>query len=174
MGLQQEQYESSSCHPTSQRPIEQMKLAEKGTVTAKAVKSDNAEIPEHLWNRRVAEGIIILCRASGRDFQFNLDHPKDRVDFERGLRGFRMLALRVWKRNICVSFWRGFRVIGSQQAGLTTILKDGLQACEKAMTCSWWTWDKGLAIFFWRWPSHYQVTVRIGITPYFDTPPPLN
>ena len=57
----------------------------KETMTAKAVKSDNTEVPEHLWKDRVAEGITSLRRTAGQDFQFNLDHPKDIVNFEIGL-----------------------------------------------------------------------------------------
>eukprot|EP00536_Pseudo-nitzschia_multiseries_P006884 jgi/Psemu1/16373/gm1.16373_g len=45
------------------------------------------------------------------------------------------------------------------------IEQDGLQACDKADDCSWWTWDKGSAICFWQWPLDYQEIAR---PPYLD------
>jgi hypothetical protein len=39
---------------------------------------------------------------------------------------------------------------------------------------SWWEWDKGSALLFWRWPKDYIETARIGIAPMFDSDPPSN
>ena len=79
---QREQFESTSCLPTNQGPIASRKTTVKGMVTAKALKSDNAAVPENLWGNCVAKGITTLCKASRQNFQFNLDHLEDRVDFE--------------------------------------------------------------------------------------------
>jgi hypothetical protein len=54
------------------------------------------------------------------------------------------------------------------------ILADGLKACEKADGASWWEWDAGSALLFWRWPKDYIETARSGITPMFDSDPPSN
>jgi hypothetical protein len=55
-----------------------------------------------------------------------------------------------------------------------SILADGLRACEKADGASWWEWDKGSALLFWRWPKDYIETARIGIAPMFDFDLPSN
>jgi hypothetical protein len=56
----------------------------------------------------------------------------------------------------------------------TEILEDGLKACEKADGASWWDWDVGSALLFWRWPPDYVEVARVGIAPMFDTEPPTN
>jgi hypothetical protein len=56
----------------------------------------------------------------------------------------------------------------------TEILADGLKAYEKADGASWWDWEAGSALLFWRWPPDYVEVVRVGIAPTFDSEPPTN
>jgi hypothetical protein len=56
----------------------------------------------------------------------------------------------------------------------TEILADGLKSCKKADGASWWDWDAGSALLFWRWPPDYVEVARVGIAPMFDTEPPTN
>ena len=51
---------------------------------------------------------------------------------------------------------------------------DGDKAVERAQFCSFWDWDRGSSIFFWRWPEDYQDIVREGLAPMFDGDPPNN
>ena len=48
----------------------------------------------------------------------------------------------------------------------------GKLAITKAEQASFWEWDLGSALFFWRWPEHYQDIARKGIAPMFDSAPP--
>ena len=52
------------------------------------------------------------------------------------------------------------------------ILVGGESAITKAEQASFWEWDFGSALFFWRWPEHYQDIARKGIAPMFDSDPP--
>ena len=142
------------------------------TVTEKAVKSDDAAVPEHLWNDRVAVGLRDMRKKQDRIFPFDFESAKDCKRFSKGLAGFRAFALKIWKRKVRREFLQWFEAHGQHHAKCKDILRDGLRACSKADQCSWWNWDAGSAIFFWRWPSHYRETARLGVTPYFDTPPP--
>jgi len=67
-----------------------------------------------------------------------------------------------------------FEEVGKLRREKEDIFRDGMKACAKADQCSWWNWDKGSSIFFWRWPPDYQETARIGVMPYFDKAPPTN
>ena len=63
-----------------------------------------------------------------------------------------------WKRKVRADFdeWVGANEDGWSEARRLVILQAGEKALEKVDQCSWWVWDKGLCIFFWRWPEHYQ------------------
>jgi hypothetical protein len=45
-------------------------------------------------------------------------------------------------------------------------LTAGLDCVERVARSSWWSWDDGSRILFWRWPKCYQKNVRDG-TPLF-------
>ena len=38
----------------------------------------------------------------------------------------------------------------------------GSEAVDRAVNSSWWTWEEGSTIFFWRWPKRFRVSVRDG------------
>ena len=42
-------------------------------------------------------------------------------------------------------------------------MKVGQDAVRRAGLASWWEWDAGSTIFFWRWPSEYKKDVRDGL-----------
>jgi len=54
------------------------------------------------------------------------------------------------------------------------VLADGHAVVERAQGVSWWKWDKGSSIFFWRWPPDYQESASVGIAPMFVGDPPAN
>ena len=141
------------------------------TVTDKAVKSNDASIPVHLWNDRIALGLQAMREKENETFPFDFTKDDDCLRFQRGLEGLRKLGLIVWKQNVRRSFEEWFDEVGKQHVEKEDIFRDGMKACAKADQCSWWNWDKGSSIFFWRWPRHYQETARIGVMLYFDKEP---
>ena len=42
-------------------------------------------------------------------------------------------------------------------------LKVGRDAVRRAGLSSWWEWDAGSTLFFWRWPAEYKKDVRDGL-----------
>ena len=45
-------------------------------------------------------------------------------------------------------------------------VKVGSDAVSRLAGLSWWTWDAGSTLLFWRWPKRYQKSIRDG-TPLF-------
>jgi hypothetical protein len=38
----------------------------------------------------------------------------------------------------------------------------GTDALRRAMNTTWWIWDSGSALFFWRWPKDFQLKAQDG------------
>jgi hypothetical protein len=47
-------------------------------------------------------------------------------------------------------------------------LEVGRDAVGRAANASWWNWDAGSTLFFWRWPKWSKKSVRDGITLFVD------
>ena len=149
--------------------------------TAKAVKTDDAKVPVHLWNDRIARKLTehqALSRSSGDPPPKEWDYstPKGRKVLDRLGEALRGGLLRYWHRKLRSDFDDWFRknstseLIGEHKS--RAVWKAGMAALRTASKASWWDWDAGSAIFFWRWPADYQDTVREGVAPMFDGPPP--
>ena len=50
-----------------------------------------------------------------------------------------------------------------QRKELLKDLKVGRDAIRRAGLSSWWEWDAGSTLFFWRWPTEYKKDVRDGL-----------
>ena len=48
----------------------------------------------------------------------------------------------------------------------------GLKTVKRAEAYSFWEWDKGSVIYFWRWPKDYQDVACEGVAPMFKGDPP--
>ena len=58
----------------------------------------------------------------------------------------------------------------ASEVNLEELIKDvkvGSDAVSRLAGSSWWTWDAGSTLLFWRWPKQYQKSIRDG-TPLFD------
>jgi hypothetical protein len=84
------------------------------------------------------------------------------------------------RRSLSVAFWTG---IPRHQASLkrkkqrskvrlnSELIKDleiGCDAVARAANSSWWNWDAGSTLFFWRWPRWSKSSVRDGIKLFVD------
>jgi hypothetical protein len=119
------------------------------------------------------------CGRGGSElpyFDFNTDDGN--AKFSKFLGTFRKILqpvmLKRWKANVRKSFKVWYENTGKFMPDAASILADGLRACEKADGASWWEWEKGSALLFWRWPKNYIEMARIGIAPMFDSDPPSN
>jgi len=54
----------------------------------------------------------------------------------------------------------------SKTSELDKDIRVGRDALERAANCTWWNWDAGSTLFFWRWALPFQAKVRDG-TPLF-------
>ena len=150
-----------------------------GTATDKATKADDAAVPVFLWNDRIQEGLEKLWEAetgSGLEGTRPLDFTSkvDQLRFKWALNKLRQGCLTYWKRKVKTDFEKWYQLKGKSHPHAKQVWIDGQAAVAKASQASWWNWDKGSSIFFWRWPADYQETVRVGLAPMFDTEAPHN
>ena len=159
-------------------------------VTDKATKADDAAVPEHLWNDRIAEQLMLTWKRESRkeigSYKQKRNRGKrtpppltfkrapDKLRFKWALRRIRRFALNYWKKKVKRDFERWFSLIEEGVKNKEEILIDGQAACKRAAQASWWNWDKGSSIFFWRWPPDYQEAARIGLAPMFNSDAPTN
>jgi len=115
----------------------------------KATKSDDAPVPEYLWDRSIVDD----------------DDPR-RAEKLSFLVHFRQFALRWWKRHLTRDFLRWFRHTHSKNLSSFAARRDrlaGLECIIRGANSTWWEWKDGSRPFFWRWPSYYQATIRDGL-----------
>ena len=132
----------------------------------KACKSDNAAVPVYLWNDRVKAGL---------DYSIlhNVSDEKLGAAFDT-IRGF---LLRYWKRKVVRDFdawWEDQRKQDEKIGAFPDprSFEAGKAAISHANAASWWDWDGGSALFFWRWPKKFQIEMRDGLPPRFVGQPP--
>jgi len=154
------------CASAAEVRVEPYDAALNSTVSDKAVKSDKASVPRHLWDARVVrEGTKAWT-------QYTSGNPKARMAVEEAIDSLRSLGLRWWKRKACRSFFVWFQLTLGESAKGGEVWRDGLEALEYVRSSGWWEWTGGSGVLFWRWPERYQDELRIGVPPYFIGPPP--
>jgi hypothetical protein len=134
---------------------EELKSEPKSTVTDKAVKSDKAEVPKHLWNSRVFE-----LESLKRMDRFN-DEEKETI-----LDKMQKALHVVWKRKVERNFVEWFHASEHRFDKREDIWLAGLRACVYALRSNWWEWTGGSHIFFWRWPACYKDDSRAEYDAY--------
>ena len=148
-----------------------------GTATDKATKADDAAVPVFLWNDRIQKGLEnIWSSDTTLDGTRPLDfgNEADQLRFRCALNKLRHGCLCYWKRKVKADFEKWYQLKGKSHPHAKQVWIDGQAAVSKASQASWWNWDKGSSIFFWRWPADYQEIVRVGLAPMFDTEAPTN
>jgi hypothetical protein len=132
---------------------------------AKAAKADDAEVTFQDWNdalKRKLPRLGLLPEAQ----------------FVRACDAVRFLMLRWWKRNLRKesavyldiehgSDWRtlGVCVSASLKADRAAVA-DILTRSAKA---SYWDWDGGSTLIFWRWPKEFRLRARDGIPVFINS-----
>jgi len=144
----------------------------------RATKSDDAEVPEYLWNEVLVP-----------------DREPDKVEKVAVLRSF---ALRWVKRKLlhCFLKWfseqyphvrkwkaksarleaaewlRGlFSVIGKVNEAVRDWTA-GRDCIHRFAESTWWEWPAGSRPHFWRWPLEHRHAIRDGVTPWLSCPQP--
>jgi hypothetical protein len=156
---------SYGVHGDAQR--KSLLLVEDAKAFAKAVKADDAEVPEYLWNDRVKMGWV----------------PKEARDM--ALTGFRRLGYHLFQTGLvrdCAAYlsctysegWAlGART--SKEGMLNELAQD-----QDAITSMLWhsshtTWfefNAGSRLVHFRFPKRYQKKARDGVKSFFERPGP--
>lgn len=147
-------------------------------LTAKAAKADNSGIPVHLWNQWVSLALQTpsctlptiqncmfgwTCRRVVTSFcQHMMDtHGSLGTSFRDGTTpGF-----------------PGGQQSGGEEGTVATRarlafrrdLECGTRAIKYFLDSSWWKWDRGSALLFWRWPTPESRTAARDGWPFFVT-----
>ena len=136
----------------------------------KAVKSDDAAVPEYLWNLvLVPDGEVTVIRSLDALRSFILRWLKRRLT--REFWGWFQTKYPRFMRSLCAAkgypSWRG-RLLDylskSREASLDW--EAGAECVERYANSDWWEWSDGSRPHFWRWPSDYQTPVRDGVSPW--------
>jgi hypothetical protein len=90
------------------------------------------------------------------------------VKLEAALDTIRGFLVRYWKRKVTRDFnawWEDQRVQAEKVGDLPDLrsLEAGKVAISHANAASWWEWDCGSALFFWRSPKKFQTEMRDGL-----------
>ncbi len=131
-----------------------------------ATKSDDAEVPVHLWDHRILP---------------QLEHPGRNPI----LNTIRVFCLRWWRRNVLREFLAWYKathptVLRKGRIDVRRSLKNqkakhdldcGRDCIWRCADSSWWEWDVGSRPLHWRWPKEYQVQIRDGLKPWFQSKP---
>ncbi|KAL7563418.1 hypothetical protein ACA910_016514 [Epithemia clementina (nom. ined.)] len=129
--------------------------------TESAVKNDKAEVPTYLWNDRLHYLLGVLELEAQHLRAFDL---------------LRRCMLRRWKAGVYRS-WRRWWSKNCNTININypqwtqLIMKRGDLACLHARDATFWSWDRGSAIFFWRWPEEFMIDVAVGVVPLWRSQP---
>ncbi len=133
----------------------------------KAAKADDAEANYDLWN------IPATARPD------NVDHPiiatgnyipADHDPFYDGLRTVMLHYYRYSLRRSFMRYLRNTYSLSTLKEGsdinLLADLNRGADAISRANKASFWSWDDGSTLFFWRWQPEYILEARDGVPNY--------
>lgn len=136
-------------------------------VATKATKSDNADVPAHLWDLRVLEGLPWL------ENKMNCFRgPELANQVKRGIEILRNFFLKVWKRKVLNELETWMKIQGPSLSNFTIAQRRAAEVKKHVLGASWWTWDQGSTLFFWRWPLTYLEDALYGMKPRFDSQAP--
>ena len=150
-------------------------------VTSKAAKRDDSEIPVTLWNSRItllfpgSEKVLPLIRLRLLQRQRRRLLTEIRLHLSASFGSSWSSHLLRYREQLsqitqhCPS--RGVTGVNFQLLNHeATLCQDIL---SKHANSSWWQWDAGSTLYFWRWGAHIDFA-RDGIPPYITSKLPTN
>ena len=125
----------------------------------KATKSDDAAVPEYLWDRQIVG-----------------DNDPDRPIKILALGTLRKFFLLLWQRSIKREFFAWFKLEHASNLWSTAARRDldaGLECIQRSWGCTWWEWSAGSRPYFWRWNPEYRTQIRDGLPLWLRGPLPI-
>lgn len=140
-------------------------MSEESTTSgfAKATKSDDAEVPVYIWNHYV---MLAWNLERNRQGEPEIEPgPAEEREFDR----LRKVMLRWWRRNLTRSFISYLKLeygpdwqhLDSKELKLD--LETGRDAIHRACGASFFEWEDGSTLFFWRWHPEFRKSARDGV-----------
>jgi hypothetical protein len=136
-----------------------------------ARKNDDAQTQVAEWNRRVCEGIGIEYVATRHDPALDCF----RSLLLRRYRSFEHGVIGSFRRYMSMEYGSDWlervRVLSKKKGGkLESLVRDyevGIDAIRRASGASFWEWDLGSTVLFWRWPKFLREELRDGLKVWF-------
>ena len=128
--------------------------AKGGEPSDKATKADDAEVPVHLWNKRILEAVSdarsAMKKETGAKTGWDLASVNGQKALLNLLSALRKGALWYWKCKLTRNFHQWWI---KQKRGIATSERREVHwarrmAIKQASYLLWWEWTKGSSIFF--------------------------
>jgi hypothetical protein len=137
----------------------------------KAAKDDDVDVAVMDWDKRILKPWVNDGTVTDRMKHFEARFGTD------VLAVLRHAALRKWRRNLLWSFRRYMSSTYPLPWYLAPVdqcirgewhkdLQAGADCMRRAVGASWWDWDQGSRLFFWRWPTEARTWARDGLPIY--------
>lgn len=134
----------------------------------KAVKADNAEVPIKLWNNKIVRG----------DSNEKQDHALEIIRNTIMIRWYRRSVYKSFLSYMRKTHGKGWtlKLIRARQQRMTEsdIFKDGkvgTDALRRILGATWWSWEAGSTLLFWRWAMNIRKEARDGTIFPWKIPP---
>ena len=140
------------------------------TAREKAATHDDAAVPVFIWNDNIWEGFTDspCVYAAASVYLYRI--AKDPLDVLR-----HSFFLPLWKRSV-VRSWRRYYVrrVSADEAYFDHDLdRQAAADCLRYVAqATWWEWDGGSRLFFWRWPESVRQPARDGFKSFIRGPLP--
>jgi hypothetical protein len=133
-------------------------------------KNDDAQAPVDEWNKRALKR---LGRVYDKDTCGRACDLLRRALLRR-FRHFKYGVIRSFRKFMIKKYGEEWMVLLRQEIkrrrGRKEIERDydvGMDAIHRASNASFWEWDDGSTLFFWRWPSEFHESLRDGMSVWF-------
>lgn len=154
-------------------PREILESVEASTIGKKAVKADEAEVPVHLWDMRIARHLTPESKAKVEALCPQCKARAWNGFREFGLRMFRKALYRDCMMYLETEFTRNWKLMSTRSdSGKLTRLGKELEAIRNilwhACQASWFEYHRGSRVHHFRFPIRYRTIARDGVPIYFQ------
>lgn len=131
----------------------------------KGAKSDDAEVPAHLWDRQIFPVDYNSCQLMLGALQwFALAWWRRRVknEFLNWFKqSFQHLSSKSWSFELgpkCIVFNLKVKDINKDLLGSSNWIA-GRECVQRCANATWWDWDDSSRALFWRWSDEYRPVI---------------
>lgn len=137
-------------------------------------KNDDAVAAVENWNRRVCERLGVRYEESKHALALDKIRGLQLLWYRRyngGVtRSFRKYMHIEYGKDWLVQMWKARKAKSTRKERETELVKDydvGIDAISRAISSSFWEWEDGSTVFFWRWTKEHRRELRDGLRVWF-------